>query len=98
MKRKTLYIITLTSLLTLSPALARKSDSGRPGGQTQRVVLKPTSRSAVSTSRTVRGSREAEPRDDRGRGTHPEAGDDRGRGAHTEPGDHRGRNRGGRNR
>ncbi|SMB82852.1 hypothetical protein [Deinococcus hopiensis] len=79
MKRNTVpYIIALSSLLTLTPALARETGPGHHGGHAQHAAHDPSSSAP----------REAEPRDDRG--THGEAGDDRGRGGQQEPGDDHG--------
>ncbi|SMB84368.1 hypothetical protein [Deinococcus hopiensis] len=89
MKRNTISsIIALSSLLILTPALARETESGRHGRHTNQTTVQKVVRNA-----SVSASREAEPRDDRG--NHKEVGDDRGRGGHQELGDDHGNHGGG---
>ncbi len=80
MKRNAIVSIIVLSTLVLTPALAREAGSGHHDGTTHHGASHVT-------------SREAEPRDDRGR--HTEPGDDRGHGGHQEPGDDHGQHGGG---
>ena len=89
MKRNSISsLLVLASLLILTPALARETESGRHGGNTHQVTIQTTARST-----SVPASHEAKHRDDRG--NHQEAGDDRGQGGHQEPGDDHGNHGGG---